>query len=312
VPAARPLLRRVRERLAPDAGLQACERRLVWLLGSPRTGTTWLLNLLARQSGFVKVDEPGIGVHAGLFLHEFYGSPARNFQPGASLMAEVRAQDPEYFFAEQYAAVWRPHFRRLMLARFAAHAATAGDADAICLIKEPNGTQAAELLLTTLPQSRMMWVLRDGRDVVDSEVDAVAPGAWTQEYGAPWTMSAEERLRYVEDRAHRWLQRTLVVQRAFDRLPERQRLVVRYEQLRADTTSELERIHAWLGPAVDRDAVHATAEALRFERLPAEVRGKGRFARSASTGGWRDNLTADEQATMERVMGPKLRELGYR
>lgn len=283
----------------------------MWIFGSPRTGTTWLVNLLIHESGYVKIDEPLIGVHLGAFAHETFGSPARNHPPGRSQILELQAGRPDYFFSDDYRAIWQPELRRLILGRFAAQVAREGAASATCLVKEPNGTQAAGILLRALPRSRMLWLLRDGRDVVDSEIDGISPGGWLDTYDAPWEMTPSERLRFIENRSYVWLRRTEAAQAAFERLPEKQRLLVRYEDLRADTVTELRRIHAWLGRDVEAEAASRAAQALAFESLPPELRGKGHFARSATPGAWRDNLTPEEQALVNDAIGPKLRELGY-
>jgi hypothetical protein len=48
-----------------------------------------------------------------------------------------------------------------------------------------------------------------------------------------------------------------------------------------------------------------------FRRLPLQARGEHEFYRAAQPGLWRENLTRDEQDAVERVLGSKLRELGY-
>jgi hypothetical protein len=292
-----------------DRDLDDLERRIVWLLGSPRSGTTWVLNLLARRPEVVKIDEPNLGTHLGVFLHEVVGVPARVLAPGQSLVTEVRGDNGDYFFATEYSDVWRPQLRRLILTRFAAQLDRAGKPDALPVIKEPNGSQAAGMLFEACPGSRLLWLMRDGRDVVESKVDAAASGGW----GAfeKWEMTEGERLRFVEDRAYRWLRRTELLQQVYDRLPDEQRLIVRYEEARQAAPQELERMLRWLGVPVTAEDATRDAEALACARVPAEQRGPGKFGRAGRSGGWRESLTAAEQEVMDRVMGPKLRELGY-
>jgi len=45
--------------------------------------------------------------------------------------------------------------------------------------------------------------------------------------------------------------------------------------------------------------------------VPVADRGEGKEIRSATPGGWQDNLTPAEHDVMHAVMGPKLVELGY-
>ena len=282
---------------------------MVWILGSPRSGTTWLLNLMGRRPEIVKIDEPGIGAHLGIFLFETLSSPASAFPPEQTLLSDVRASRPDYFFADEHADVWRPELRRMILTRFAAQLERAGKPQGLLLVKEPNGTQGARFLFDACPNSRLLWLLRDGRDVVDSKVDAIASGGWGQFQA--WEMTEAERLRFVEDRSYLWLRRTERVQEVYERLPEEQRLLVRYEAARSDPATELDRMLGWLGLTVGREERDEDVAAMSFENIPAEHRGKGQFARSARAGAWRENRSEREQAVMESVMGAKLRELGY-
>jgi hypothetical protein len=48
-----------------------------------------------------------------------------------------------------------------------------------------------------------------------------------------------------------------------------------------------------------------------FAAVPAEAKGERKEIRSASPGGWRDNLTPAEHDIMHEVMGARLAELGY-
>ena len=43
------------------------ESRLVWLFGSPRSGSTWLLQMLGEHPRIVPINEPLIGFHLSPF-----------------------------------------------------------------------------------------------------------------------------------------------------------------------------------------------------------------------------------------------------
>ncbi len=86
---------------------------------------------------------------------------------------------------------------------------------------------------------------------------------------------------------------------------------MRYEDLLADTPRQLERIAAWLGLDAPQGWAAEVADRHAFERVPAERRGGGRFHRAATPGLWRENMSPGEQEAVERVLGDKLRELGY-
>jgi hypothetical protein len=158
----------------------------------------------------------------------------------------------------------------------------------------------------------MLFLLRDGRDVVDSLVDAMlGKESWWAERTRSLGRPPQERLAFVSQHSNLWVRRTMATQRGFESLPSDQRLLVRYEDLLADTPAQLHRIFDWLRLGVTPDQVQEIAARHAFESAPDERRGPGKDMRAASPGLWRENLTEDEQRTMHEIMGPKLAELGY-
>ena len=179
------------------------------------------------------------------------------------------------------------------------------------LIKEPNGSQSADIIRGALPRARFLFLLRDGRDVVDSDLAAHQPGAWvTKEFPGAEGISERERLGFVVQSARKWLWRTEVTQRAYDAHPG-PKLTIRYEDLLVDAPGQMRMLLDWLGLAMADGELRAALDRHAFESVPAERRGSLEFFRAASPGLWRENLNVEEQAAMEEVMGPKLRELGY-
>lgn len=315
----------------------AIESRLVWMLGSPRTGSTWLLRLMIHPWVLAKRSPTGLRAPVSLsrrrgpdvvpidesyLLHHLtplevppYKSDHQEDPEEFTLNAQRNA-DPAYFFAESFEASWRPALRRLVLARLGAQARLAAErhrlTDPLVVVKEPNGSQGADVLMRILPRSRLLFLLRDGRDVVDSMLDARSAGGFAAgaEGGAdPANVIA--RRDFVLRQSRIWLANTLAVERAYHAHPPDLRLLVRYEDLRESTETELGRICAWLGLGRSEGEIRAAAQANAFEAIPGFMKGPGKPQRSATPGLWREHLSAEEQGIMERVMGPKLAELGY-
>jgi len=98
-------------------------------------------------------------------------------------------------------------------------------------------------------------------------------------------------------------------------------LLVRYEDMHADLDGVLRRIAAHLDWPVPTDAAIAGAiAATRFDRLAEQERVHGfaeipdsasRFFVSGRAGGWRDILTPEQAATIERDHGAVMRRFGY-
>jgi hypothetical protein len=231
------------------------------------------------------------------------------------LVRRLQSAKRDNFFAAEFRDVWGPALGEMMRRRFAAHAARyARQASArrtLLAIQEPNGSQSADVIMSALPRARFVFLLRDGRDVVDSGVAANKPGAWiSQAFPGATGVTEEDRFDFVDRAARKWLWRTEVVQQAFEAHAGPKRLV-RYEELRADTVNQLRSLFDWLRLDCGEGQLAEIADRHAFERVPAELTGADSFKRSASPGAWRENLTEDEQARVEEILGPKLREFGY-
>src|SRR5688500_7195232 len=75
------------------------ERRVVWLFGSPRSGSTWLLNLLGRTLDAAMVDEPLIGAHLATPVGGVTGWPG----PQDDLVLDISRDRDAYVFAAAHA-----------------------------------------------------------------------------------------------------------------------------------------------------------------------------------------------------------------
>jgi Sulfotransferase family len=297
---------------AHAAGSGVVEPRVIWLFGSPRTGSTWLRKMAAEHPAIVVMEEPTIGYHLSPFLSNEPGYRAEDLDLGNFTLRRAAENDPNRFFAEKYADVWLPGLRRLLDDRLAAHLereAEGSPADCLLLVKEPNGSQSADVIMRAQPLARLVFLLRDGRDVVDSELASFLVGGW-QERSFPHMrgIGEEERLDFVVRSAHQWLWRTEVVEAAYAS-HQGPKLMLRYEDLLREPQRYLSEFFEWLGIPMAPGDVEAVVERQSFERLP--VRGANRQNRFATPGAWRQNLAPDERAAMEDIIGEKVRQLGY-
>jgi Sulfotransferase family len=315
-----------------DAGF---ESRLVWIFGSPRSGSTWLLQLLVHP--LVPTDESALGVECrdapdggapqAIPINEPYIPQHLTpplFQAGAVseelaavTLNSFRHASPNYLLSDHYADVWRPELRRLLLVRLEAQARQIAEkhslSDPLVIVKEPNGSIGADFVMSLLPRARLIFLLRDGRDVVDSMLDALAPGSWLESRTDGRSRDVHgERLKLVRRESNLWLARTEAVQRAYDAHPPHLRRVVRYEEARTGAAGVLAGLDSWLG---SRRGKEGRASAVRwndFDSYPPEAKGPGMPLRAARPGLWRENLSRSERDAMNGVMGAKLADLGYR
>ena len=146
------------------------EQNLIWIFAFRRSGTTWLAKeLLSHQTKFL--DEPLIGLHLGRF---------EVTKEGITRTIDKMRDQPNYFFSEFYQNTWKFFLRKLILARIYSQFKTL---DHKIVIKEPNGSYASDIIGKCFPNSKIIVILRDGRDVIDSSLNALKKGGWENKRG---------------------------------------------------------------------------------------------------------------------------------
>ena len=297
----------------PADDAENVESRLIWMFGSPRSGSTWLRRMAEQHPLIVGVNEPLLGNHLSPFLSDEPGYRAEDLDLATFTFRRVLAGDPDKFFSEKYADVWVPGLRRLINDRFQAHlereADQAAASETLLMIKEPNGSQSADVIMRAQPTARLLFLLRDGRDVVDSELASFIVGGWQeQSFDHMRGVEDSERLDFAIRSAHHWLWRTEVVEAAFaeHRGPKH---LVRYEDLLREPERHIRELFAWLEVPADAIDVAQVVDEFSFERLP--YRGPEAQNRFGKPGVWRENLHPDEREAVQDILSAKVRELGY-
>jgi len=295
-----------------DPDLDRVEQRLVWVFGSPRTGSSWLMRMLRSV--------PGIAGVAESLLPDHLVPLAAASEDGEFFQTHRRADDPNYFFARRYLPELREDLRRLALRQLVRVASNAPGVEPSrprewIAIKEPGGSQAADTIFWLLPRGRMLFLLRDGRDVVDSHADAVfGEETWWAErehLRAGGNRARADRHAFLVRNARQWATRTKACLRAYETLPDERRLLVRYEDLVDDTAGELGVVLDWLGIEIDEQRIRAIVAKFAFESIDPSKRGPGKIYRAATPGLWRESFDDEEQQLLWEVMGETLEELGY-
>jgi hypothetical protein len=309
------------------------ESRLVWVFGSPRTGSTWLLEQLCDPLRLDDSTALGFGLQGGspapidvLPVSEFlisshiapaFGDPIetdKGLVPAT--LNNYLGDKPAYLFAHDFEEIWRPAVRRLTLVRlYAVEAAARSEglpvATSPCVVvKEVNGSHVADVIMSLFPRSRLLFLVRDGRDVIDSRRHALQQGGWLAEGGAKLD-TAEERLEWTRKASREWACGIDAAGRAYAAQAPRLRRMVRYEELIADPTATLRELFDWLELERSAKRLERTVARHSFAAIPGDRRGATQKRRSATPGLWRDNLTSDERTVTRQIMGRRLAELGY-
>jgi hypothetical protein len=288
--------------------------RLAWIFGSSRSGSTWLLRMLSGLERVIPIDDPHLGHHLGIWRPIPLAWATAKDPPKLGTLADYKRQKPDYIFSDRYRDIWMPQLRDLVSARFEAqaadHIAKSGEIDRpIVVVKEP-GSHAADTIMELFPQSALVFLLRDGRDVVDSWLDAYRDGSWATDEGA-YPVDDGGRTALIRWQSSVWLHRTEVVQETFARTDPSRRILIRYEEMRADPAGALERICGVLDIDANPADLESIAAQNEFSRVPDSRKGAGREIRRARPGGWASHMSTEEIEAMHEILADKLNELGY-
>ena len=288
--------------------------RLAWIFGSSRSGSTWLLRMLAELRRVIPIDDPHIGHHLGVWRPIPLAWATAKDPPKLGTLADFKRKKRDYLFSDRFRDTWMPQLRDLISARFAAQAAqdiaaASGIDRPIVVVKEP-GSHAADTIMDLFPQSSLIFLLRDGRDVVDSWLDAYRDGSWATDEGA-YPLDDTGRSALIRWQASVWLHRTEVVQETYARTDPDRRVLIRYEEMRADPGAALRKICATLGIEASGESLDGIAAANEFSRVPESHKGAGREIRRAEPGGWATHMSREEILEMHEILAEKLDELGY-
>ena len=277
---------------------------IVWILGSPRTGSTWLGRILGEPEGNELWTEPFFGVVLGF----------RN-----NLANREYVESSRFLLGEPNRKVWIGSMRRLFLDVAGAVFPGLSPGDSL-IIKEPNGSLSAPLILEAFPESKLIFLVRDSRDVVASLLDAAAKGSWygydryeasvseALANGGPNSPEDPAEESFVERLAGNYVTNISAVKEAYDRHPEGSKTLVRYEDLRADPLGQVARICDSLGIEAGREQLKRAVEKHSWENIPRNEKGKGKFNRKASPGGWKEDLTPEQAEAVQRITAPLLEE----
>lgn len=257
-------------------------RRPLFVIGAPRSGTSFLGDACGALDCFSYHYEPPLTKAAGRYVYE---------------------------------GLWRPWLCRLVYrATYAWLVARHRDGDLRFAEKTPQNCFQVPFLAATFPDAQFLHIVRDGRDAALSYaakkwLTQAGAGSGRRESGGyplgPYPRYWVEPERHAEfaetGDVHRcvwaWRRHVEAALAGLAGLPAARQLQVRYEQLVADPRGHARRILGFL--AIDDDASR--------ERLEGRLAG----ADPRSAGRWRSELTPADAAAIDREAGALLRQLGY-
>jgi len=169
----------------------------------------------------------------------------------------------------------------------------------------PNDSHAADLIMRSFPESQMVFLIRDGRDVIRSRFSLFASPVLAE------TTNPQLRSYAIAYYSHFWNFQVDIMRAAFEAHPEHLRVRVHYEELRQNPISAIGALFRHLGRETTPDELLKLAERTRIENVPEAERGPDKPRQNGIVGGYRGFFRDDEIATMNAIMGANLVRYGY-
>ena len=269
---------------------------VVWIFCSNRSGSTWLSSMMGEVEGHEVWNEPLVGK---LFGDLYYG--------GAAGHQKVK----HYILGDYHKGSWLDSIQSFVLSEATARFPEVAERGFL-IIKEPNGSIGAPLLAEAMPASRVIFLVRDPRDVAASGLDAARKGSWQYENAADrgWKREAladNQPDVWVRRRAQNYVRHAGKARDAYE-AHKGPKVLIRYEELRDDTLGTMKRLYSTLGIEVGGEDLARAVEKHAWENIPEKEKGQGKFYRKATPGGWREDLTPGQVEIVEQVSAPLLKE----
>jgi hypothetical protein len=274
------------------------ERKLVFVVGCPRSGTTWVQVLLAQHPAVATAPETQIfAYYLDHFLRQWRherGGPGRDYQGNAGL-SRLLSQ-------EEFDELCRVT-ARFVLDKISAKNPAAG----VVVEKSPKHALYVEWIQRIFPNAWFLHVVRDPRDTVASLLAAA------RDWGRGWAP------KNAIEAARMWRAHVLAAQKGNGLTPHYREL--QYETLQQRPVDEVRDLFAWLGIPLEQSACQAAVEACELERLRKETDGStlplpgsrspSGFFRKGAVGGWQEELSATQVRLVEHLCGDLMERFGY-
>ena len=282
--------------------------RLVFVLGCPRSGTTWVQRLLSCHP------RVRTGQESNLFIDSI-GLQLRRWRRGLSLKERSGVGLACYFTEVEMLELLREFMLKLLKRMLE----PLNDGE-IFVEKTPDHALYLAEIIELLPASRIIHVIRDPRDVVASLL-AASRGWASESLWAP---------RSAREGAKLWMKSVNTVRKTIKHTRSKQLLEVRYEDLYDSPVPTLRGIAEFVGLVWTEEEMREVVEANRFapggdRNQPAiplsgqaalafgpHVTDPEGFLRKGKPGSWKSDLSPVDKFWVWKLARECARENGYR
>jgi hypothetical protein len=278
--------------------------RPLFIVGAPRSGTTWVQRLLLSHPAVRGGQESNFFCAFGPILHmyRFGEQPGRvaglpNYWTETDLTAEIRS-------------LWCKTMRPFMAP------AADGTRPVLLVEKTPGHAMFMDVITKVLPEARFVHVIRDSRSVAASLL-----AAKKDEWAKMWAPTQ------ARDAALTWYHHVTAARKFAKTLPPEKYTEVFYEDFHADPAANLTHLLDYLNLPLPPERVKQICDEQSFEKqkaiggTPFERHGKFEksqaitepkgFFRQGQADGWRGELSWRQKLTIWRFTRKLMAQCGY-
>ncbi len=275
-------------RVTADAAARAdaaAEQRLAWVIGCGRTGSTWLCEMLDALPQMRGWHEP----YFGRLVQHLAQRPSERKRPSA-------------FFFDGNGKAGLQAIRRAFYQ--VARDRYPGLGKETLVVKEVNTPELFAMIEELFPLSRLIFLVRDPFDILDSYLDMRQPDSWNRCSGDRLSADPGQLAKHVASALGN-------ASDAFDAFENSQTLLVRYESMVDDTAAELSRICSFLNADQPAEELDRVVNRFRFDRHTDT--GPGAFRRHGRPGIWRQSphFSGEVRDIAGEVLGQWRQRFGY-
>jgi hypothetical protein len=268
----------------------------LFIVGCPRSGTTWTGMLLAQHPEVVVCQQ--LGVMPAIEFFSRWWSAGERKPEMRYITSRVR------FGLEDAAPRYEGFMSREDMVRICRGVADAAYACAtddtpdcrVVVDKTAENVRHADVMVEILPEAYYLHVIRDPRSVFVSHRHG------SRDFGATFPTDPTESALY-------WAKDVTRGRRFAELTPNYREL--RYEALQTNGLAELTALLEWLGLTVDPAWMDAVLARTSIETLQKSQGTPKSFFRAGKTAAWRDELTTHELHLVEYSARAMMLALGY-
>ena len=168
----------------------------------------------------------------------------------------------------------------------------------------------APVLMQAFPESRMIFLVRDPRDVAASGIAAHLKGGWAlknRDNENSGAVASADSVSAAQARARMYRRDVSAAKEAFE-AHEGRKVLVRYEDLKSDPLETTRRIYSSLEMPISQEQLAHAVEQFLWTNLSGSEKGEGKARRKAAPGSWGEDLSEEQIREVERITWPLLKE----